>query len=82
MKYYLVKLLTNTKGQDAPTVSVYDTLEKAQVAYHQILASWHNANDVLFAVAEIVNSVGDCYIKEIVDHREQPTPATPETSAE
>ena len=36
MKYYLVKLLTNTAGQDAPSVDVYETLETAQVAYHNI----------------------------------------------
>lgn len=74
MKYYLVKLLTNTQGQDAPSVDVYSTLERAQVAYHNILAAYHNASDVLYAVVEILNEVGDSQIKEIVDHRPEPEP--------
>lgn len=74
MKFYLVKLLTNTEGQDASTVEVYDSLERAQVAYHNILAASHNAEDVLYAVVEILNEYGDSQIKEIVDHRPEPEP--------
>lgn len=76
MKFYLVKLLTNTEGQDASSVDVYETLEQAQVAYHNILAAFHNAADVLYAVVEILNENGDAKIKEIVDHR----PPEPEPS--
>lgn len=80
MKFYLVKLLTNTAGQDGSSVDVYDSLEKAQVAYHNILASFHNAEDVLYAVVEILNENGDSQIKEIVDHRPEPEPEPePET---
>ncbi len=78
MKYYLVKLLTNTAGQDGSSIAVYDSLEKAQVAYHNILAAYHNAEDVLYAVVEILNEIGDCQIKEIVDHRPEPEPPEPE----
>lgn len=74
MKFYLVKLLTNTEGQDASSVEVYDSLERAQVAYHNILAAFHNAEDVLYAVVEILNEYGDSQIKEIVDHRPEPEP--------
>lgn len=74
MKYYLVKLLTNTQGQDSSSIAVYDSLEKAQVAYHQTLASFHNADDVLYAVVEILNEIGTVEILEIVDHRPEPTP--------
>lgn len=74
MKFYLVKLLTNTAGADGSSVAVYDTLVKAQVAYHQILAAYHNADDVLYAVVEILNEDGDSQIKEIVDHRPEPEP--------
>lgn len=74
MKFYLVKLLTNTEGQDASSVEVYDSLERAQVAYHNILAAFHNAEDVLYAVVEILNGNGDSQIKEIVDHRPEPEP--------
>ena len=80
MKFYLVKLLTNTAGQDGSSISVYPTLEKAQVAYHDTLKNYHNADDVLFAVVEILNENGDSQIKEIVDHRPEPEPETePET---
>lgn len=80
MKYYLAKLLTNTAGQDGSTIDVYDSLEKAQVAYHNILAAYHNADDVLYAVVEILNEDGDSQIKEIVDHRPEPEPEPePET---
>lgn len=72
MKYYVVKLLTNTAGQDAPSVDVYATIEQAKVAYHNTLASYINAEDVRYAVVMIVNEYGNTEIKEIVDH----TPAT------
>lgn len=74
MKFYLVKLLTNTAGQDGSSIDVFDSLERAQVAYHQILAAYHNADDVLYAVVEILNEDGDSQIKEIVDHRPEPEP--------
>lgn len=57
-KYYLVKLLTNDKGQDGSSIAVYGELENAQVAYHQTLATFHNAADVLHAVVEILDSYG------------------------
>lgn len=80
MKFYLVKLLTNTAGQDGSTIGVFDSLVKAQVAYHQTLAAFHNADDVLYAVVEILNENGDSQIKEIVDHRPEPEPEPePET---
>ena len=76
MKFYLVTLLTNTQEQDAPTIAVYTELEKAQVQYHNKLASFHNAEDVLYAVVEILDEygrvIGGC--SEIVDHRPEPTP--------
>ena len=76
MKYYLVKLLTNTQGQDGSSLALYGELEKAQVAYHQTLATYHNAEDVLYAVVEILDSYGRVIngCSEIVDHVPQPTP--------
>lgn len=74
MKYYLTKLLTNTQGQDGSTITVYDTKDKALVAYHQTLAAFHNAEDVLFAVVEIINEYGNVEIMEVVDHKPQPEP--------
>ena len=81
-KYYLVKLLTNAAGQDAPSIDVYDTLEKCQVAYHNILAAYHNAPDVLYAVVEIINSIGGVVIKEIVDHIPPEPEPEPESEEE
>ena len=74
MKYYLVKLLTNTAGQDAPTIAVYDNLNNALVAYHNTLAAFHNAEDVLFAVVSVLDEYGNTTNKEIVDHRPEPEP--------
>ena len=74
MKYYLVKLLTNTEGQDASTVNVYETKDAALVAYHNTLAAFHNAEDVLYAVVQIVNELGNAEIMEIVNHKPEPEP--------
>lgn len=80
MRYYLVKLLTNTQGQDGSTVTVYTdsedktAKERAYIAYHNTCASFHDAKDVLYAVVEILKENGDSEIKEIVDHRPQPEP--------
>ena len=74
MKYYVVKLLTNTAGQDGSTISVFDDHDKALVHYHQTLASYHNAKDVLYAVVMIVNEIGNTEIKEIVNHKPAPEP--------
>ena len=74
MKYYVVKLLTNTAGQDSSTISVFDSHDKALVHYHQTLASYHNAQDVLYAVVMIVNEIGNTEIKEIVNHKPAPEP--------
>lgn len=57
-KYYLVKLLTNDKGQDGSALAVYSSLESAIVAYHQTLASYHNAQDVRLANVSVVNMYG------------------------
>ena len=74
MKYYVIKLLTNTAGQDAPSIDVYETKEQALVAYHNTLAAYHNAEDVFYAVVMIVNEYGNTEIKEIVDHTPAPEP--------
>lgn len=74
MKYYLIKLLTNTQGQDASSIAVYASKDKALIAYHQTLATYHNADDVLYAVVEIQNGYGNVEMKEIVDHVPTPEP--------
>jgi len=80
MKYYIVKLLTNTAGQDASSVTVFTDDEnktardKALVSYHQTLAMFHNADDVLYAVVQMVNEIGNVEIMEKVDHKPAPEP--------
>lgn len=74
MKYYLVKLLTNTAGQDGSSVSVYDNQNSAIVAWHTTCATFHNAADVLYAVVQIINEYGNVERMEIVDHKPTPEP--------
>ena len=78
MKYYLVKLLTNTAGQDGSSIEVHSSLNAALVSYHNKLAAYHNAQDVLYAVAEILTENGKIQILEIVDHRPEPELPTPD----
>lgn len=73
-KYYLTKILTNTAGQDAPSINTYDTKESALVAYHNTLAAFHNAEDVLYACVMIMNASGIVENLEIVDHIPEPEP--------
>lgn len=69
-KFYLIKELTNDKGQDGSSISVYQELDNAVVAYHQTLAAFHNAADVLYAVVQIHDSYGRVVggYSETVDH--------------
>lgn len=78
MKFYLVKLLTNTHGQDGSKIEVYSSRNSAFVAFHQTLANFHNADDVLYAAVEILNENGVVIQSEIVDHRPAPEPETEE----
>lgn len=76
MKFYVVQLITNTQGQDAPSIEVKDELENAAIRYHQLLAALHNAEDCAYAVVEILDEYGRIVggYNEIVDHRPQPEP--------
>ena len=70
-KYYLIKELTNDKGQDGSTIAVFDSFDAAVVAYHNTLAAYHNAQDVLYAVVQIHDGYGRVvggYV-ETVDHQ-------------
>ena len=85
-KYYLVILLTNTEGKDGSKILVFTDLELAKVNYHNTLAAYHNAQDVLYAVVEILDEYGRIVggsngYTEIVDHRPEPEP-TSETTEE
>lgn len=69
MKYYIVKLLTNDQGQDGSAITgVYDDKEQALVAWHNLCAPLHSAQDVLHAVVQIVNSLGNVERMETIDH--------------
>lgn len=80
-KFYVIKELTNTQGQDASSIAVYENedLETAKtnaiVAYHNTLSAYHNADDVLYAVVQIHDEYGNVLggqggYREIVDHKE------------
>lgn len=74
-KYYLVKILTNTQGQDAPSIEAKADKNSALVSYHNTLAAFINADDVLYAVIMIMNDRGIVENLEVVDHRPAPEPA-------
>lgn len=84
MKFCLVKILTNTAGQDGTSIAVYSNADSAKVAYHNLLATLHNADDVLYAVVELLDEYGRVLggysgYKEEVDHRPQPEPQETES---
>ena len=73
MNYYLVKIVINDKGQDGTSIQIYPSLDSAIVAYHQTLASFHNASDVRHAVVEILDNGGvivggNSGYREVVNH--------------
>ena len=78
--FYLIALITNDKEQHAQTVNPFENMETAKVNYHQKLANFHNASDVLYAVVEILDEYGRVLqgFSEIVDHRPEPEAATEE----
>lgn len=78
-KYYLIKELTNTAGEDGSTIATYGDFDSAVVAYHNALASLHNATDVLYAIVQIHDMYGRVVggengYKEVVDHIPEPEP--------
>lgn len=90
MKFFLAILLTNVQGQDGSTISVYEgdnAEERAKVAYHNTLASFHNAPDVYFVVVEILDSYGrilggDKGYREEVNHIPPEPEPEPEVEGE
>ena len=78
--FYLIALITNTQEQHAQTVNPFEDMETAKVNYHQKLANFHNASDVLYAVVEILDEYGRVLqgFSEIVDHRLEPEVAVEE----
>jgi hypothetical protein len=82
MKYNVVEFIRNTAdAYTAKVTATYDNLESAVVKYHQDLATFHNADDVLVAVVKIVDEFGNPMdgFREVVDHTPEPEPEpTPE----
>ena len=72
MKFNVLKFVRNTQGAySAEVVATYDNVDGAKVKYHQLLASLHNADDVLSASVKLVNEYGNevSGYFEMVDHR-------------
>lgn len=82
MKYNVLTFVTNTQNQYAAAVnSTYDdNLKGAKVNYHQLLAAFENADDVLVASVKIVDEYGNRVdgFDEIVDNTPKPEPEEPE----
>ena len=74
-KYYLVTMLVNTAEQDAPSINVYPTKEKALIAYHNSLAAFYNADDVLYAIVKIEDGFDHTLTSETVDNRYRIAPS-------
>ena len=80
MKHYLIKLLTNTQGQDGSSIAVYTDSEdksakdKAEIAYHQTMATFIDAKDVLHAVVKVLDYNGTNVLTGHVDHTPEPEP--------
>ena len=78
MNYYLIKIVINDKGQDGTSIEVYSSLDSAIVAYHQTLATWHNAQDVAHAVVEILDTYGRIvgnFHEEVNHYQPEPEPS-------
>lgn len=76
MKYNVVELIRNTaNAYVAKVAATYDNLDGAAVKYHQDLATFHNADDVLVATVKIEDEFGHevSGFFEVVDHREEST---------
>ena len=64
--YDLIKKVTNTQGQYSCTVETSESEQSAKIRYHQMLAAYYNADDVLYAVVLILDQYG----KELTGFRE------------
>lgn len=88
MKYNVETFLTNTSDQYVAQVAgTFDNFDSAKVSYHNTLAAYHNAPDVLHAMVWIVDEFGNpmANFREEVDHRPEPEPEpepTPEPTPE
>lgn len=81
MNYNVETFVTNKAGQYVASVAAtYDNFDSAKVRYHQILAAYHNADDVEIAAVKVVDEYGNPMdgFREIVDHRPEPEPDEPE----
>lgn len=74
--FYLVSLVTNTKGQRSQTVNPFESADLAKTNYHTKLAAFHNTSDVLYAVVLLLDEYGKELkgFREIVDKRPAPEP--------
>ena len=74
--YDLIKKVTNTQGQYSCTVETFESEQSAKVRYHQMLAAYYNADDVLYAVVLILDEYGKELqgFREVVDKRPAPEP--------
>ena len=85
MKYNVEKYVTNIQGQYLATVdSTFEDVDSAKVKYHQTLAAYYNAADVLVGVVKIVDEYGNPLdgFREVVNHTPEEEPEQPEQPEE
>ena len=81
MKYFVLKLLTNTAGEDGSKIeAVYTDKEMALYGFHNLCATLHNASDVLYAVVQLLDEYGHSEEMDIIDHRPTVVPETDEST--
>ena len=59
MRYYTIKILTNTDGTEARDLRGFDTLDEALVRYHNDLQT--NISKCKSVYCAVINSVGGVY---------------------
>ncbi len=74
--YRLVKMVTNTQGQNSETINPFESENLAKVNYHTSLAAYYNDAGTVYAVVLILDEYGKelTGFREIVDKRPAPEP--------
>ena len=74
--YRLVKMVTNTQGQNSETINPFESENLAKVNYHTSLAAYYNDAGTAYAVVLILDEYGKelTGFREIVDKRPAPEP--------
>lgn len=64
---YFVLHVTRANGQTAQELFRFDTIEQARANHHYFLSSCYANESVTYALAMILNAVGDVLDREVYD---------------